>query len=67
MPSHANFVMHEIRGDLGEYAARMREAGILVGRPFPPLLGHNRLSLGMPDDMARFAEVLRGFRRKGWV
>ena len=67
LPSHANFVMHEIRGDLGEYAARMREAGILVGRPFPPLLGHNRLSLGTPDDMARFAEVLRGFRRKGWV
>lgn len=67
LPSHANFVMHEIKGDVGVYAARMREAGILVGRPFPPLLGHNRLSLGTPEQMARWAETLRDFRKRNWV
>jgi histidinol-phosphate aminotransferase len=67
LPSHTNFVMHEVRGELPPYIERMREAGILVGRPFPPMLRHNRLSLGTPEEMSRFAEVLRGFRKKGWV
>ncbi|RMH10986.1 MAG: aminotransferase class I/II-fold pyridoxal phosphate-dependent enzyme, partial [Gemmatimonadetes bacterium] len=68
LPSSTNFVMHQIgRADLGEYIARFREQGIRVGRPFPPMLGYNRLSLGMPDDMARWAETLRAFRARGWV
>ncbi|HLQ38471.1 MAG TPA: histidinol-phosphate transaminase, partial [Planctomycetota bacterium] len=57
LPSCANFVMHEIRGKLPDYIAHMRDAGILVGRPFPPMLGHNRLTLGTPEDMTRFAET----------
>lgn len=67
LPSHTNFVMHRIGGDVGEYIARFREAGIAVGRPFPPLLDHNRLSLGTPDEMGRWAETIRDFRRRGWV
>jgi histidinol-phosphate aminotransferase len=67
LPGHANFVMHEIRGKLPDYIAHMRAAGILVGRPFPPMLGHNRLSLGTPEDMTRFAETLRDFRKRGWA
>jgi histidinol-phosphate aminotransferase len=67
IPTHANFVMHRIKGDLREYIGRMRDIDIRVGRPFPPMLEYNRLSLGLPQEMERFAEALRGFRQKGWV
>ena len=67
IPSHTNFVMHRIPGDLREYIGRMAETGIRVGRPFAPMLGHNRVSFGLPGEMERFAETLRDFRRKGWV
>lgn len=67
IPSHTNFVMHRISGDLRQYIDRMGEAGIRVGRPFPPMLEYNRCSFGLPSEMERFAETLRDFRRKGWV
>lgn len=67
LPSHANFLMHRVPGDLDAYRRRMEERGIRVGRSFPPLLAYNRLSLGLPQEMERFAEVLRDFRTRGWV
>ncbi len=67
LPSHANFVLHRISGDQAQYIRRMREAGAWVGRQFPPFLSHNRLSFGTPEEMGRFAEILREFRRRGWV
>ena len=67
LPSHTNFVMHRIRGELTDYIARMREAGFQVGRPFPPMLDHSRVSLGLPEEMERFVEALRGFRARSWV
>lgn len=67
LPSHTNFVMHKIRGDLDAYRSRMEAEGILVGRNFPPMLTYNRVSLGSPEQMEYFAETLRGFRAKGWV
>ena len=67
IPSHTNFVMHRISGDLRQYISRMADAGIRVGRPFPPMLDYNRCSFGLPSEMGRFAETLRDFRRKGWV
>lgn len=67
LPTQANFLMHRIAGDLRTYIQRMREQGILVGRPFPPMLAYNRLSFGLPEEMERFAEVLRDFRSQSWV
>ena len=67
LPSHANFLMHQVGGDLLEYIGRMRARGIRVGRPFPPLLGYNRLTLGLPVEMRRWAATLRDFRAMGWV
>jgi len=67
LPSHTNFVMHRIPGDLETYQKRMAEAGAQVGRKFPPMLEYNRLSIGQPEEMERFTEILRGFRMKGWV
>jgi histidinol-phosphate aminotransferase len=67
LPSHANFLMHRVNGDLKTYIERMREAGIRVGRPFPPLTGFNRLSLGLPEEMERWAATLRTFRERGYA
>jgi histidinol-phosphate aminotransferase len=67
IPSHTNFVMHRINGELRQYISRMAEAGIRVGRPFPPMLDHNRLSFGSPEEMEKWADTLRDFRRRGWV
>ncbi|UCC71844.1 MAG: aminotransferase class I/II-fold pyridoxal phosphate-dependent enzyme [Gemmatimonadota bacterium] len=67
LPSHTNFVLHRITGDLRTYRTRMREHDIFVGRPFPPMLEYNRLSIGSLEEMERFTEVLREFRDNGWV
>ena len=67
LPSHTNFVMHRIEGQLDLYIGRMRQAGIRVGRPFPPMLSYNRLTLGLPTQMEQFCGVLRDFRKRGWI
>ncbi|MDH5589631.1 MAG: aminotransferase class I/II-fold pyridoxal phosphate-dependent enzyme [Gemmatimonadota bacterium] len=67
LPTQTNFIMHRIHGDLGSYIGRMRDAGIRVGRPFPPMLGWNRVSFGLPEEMERWAETLRGFRERSWM
>ncbi|MBU5617931.1 histidinol-phosphate aminotransferase family protein [Psychrobacter sp. TAE2020] len=67
LPSQANFIFHEIKGDVKTYIDRMRENGILVGREFLPITGYSRLTLGTPDEMQVFVKVLQSFRQKGWV
>ena len=67
LPSDANFTMHRINGDLGTYISRMADAGVRVGRPFPPMLEWSRISFGLPEEQDRWAETLKGFRAKGWV
>lgn len=67
IPSHTNFVMHRVPGDGSEYRRRMAEHGIRVGRPFPPMTSYNRLSFGLPEEMERFADVLRQGRSEGWT
>jgi histidinol-phosphate aminotransferase len=67
LPTNANFIMHRINGELGTYRSRMADAGLLVGRDFPPMLDHNRLSFGLPNEMDRWASTIKDFRSKGWV
>lgn len=67
LPSETNFLMHRIPGEVGTYIGRMRDHGVRVGRPFPPMLSYNRVSIGTVPEMERFAEVLRSFREQGWV
>ena len=67
LPSHTNFLMHRIKGEVQPYIDRMAEAGVRVGRPFPPMLGYNRVSIGLPEEMQAWANNLRTFREKGWV
>ena len=65
LPTHANFIMHRIRGDLRDHIARMRANGVRVGRAFPPMVEWNRVSFGLPEEMGRWAEVLRRMRAAG--
>jgi histidinol-phosphate aminotransferase len=67
LPTNANFIMHRINGDLPTYRNRMADAGLLVGRNFPPMLDHNRVSFGLPDEMDRWAATIKDFRKKGWI
>jgi len=67
LPSHANFVMHEVNGPVQTYIDRMWDHGFIVGRAFPELPAHNRITLGLPEEMERWAESLRDFRQRGWV
>jgi histidinol-phosphate aminotransferase len=62
-----NFIFHEIGVDHREYQPRMLKHGFKVGRLMGGLERHNRVSLGVPEEMERFAETLRMFRHNGWV
>lgn len=59
IPSEANFFMVHLRRPARPVIAAFRERGILVGRPFPPLLEHLRVSVGTPDEMGRFMAAFK--------
>jgi histidinol-phosphate aminotransferase len=63
-PSECNFLMVDVRRDVREFQKACQERGILVGRPFPPLLTRARISIGTQAEMRRavgvFREVLAG-------
>lgn len=65
MPTQANFIMHRVPGDVRDHIARMREAGVRVGRAFPPLHSWNRVSFGLPEEMDRWSEAMRSMRARG--
>lgn len=67
IPTQTNFIMHRINGDLQAYIGRMREAGVRVGRAFPPMVEWNRVSFGLPEEMDRWADALKGLRAVGHI
>ncbi|PAF42377.1 histidinol-phosphate transaminase [Helicobacter sp. 11S02596-1] len=67
LPTQANFLFYKVKGDLSTYQKRMKEAGVVVGRAFPPLLEWNRVSMGVPEEMQVFVSALKDFRTKGWI
>ena len=54
IPSETNFFMVHIKRPVQPVIDAFRKKGVLVGRPFPPMLEHLRVSIGNPDEMARF-------------
>ena len=54
LPSETNFFMVHIRRPVQPVIEEFRARGVLVGRPFPPMLDHLRVSVGTPDEMRRF-------------
>lgn len=57
--SDTNFLMVDIRRDMRPVREACRTAGIAVGRPFPPLTTHLRISIGTMDEMKKATDVLR--------
>lgn len=57
IPSETNFFMVRTGRPVAQVRAEFRRRGIAVGRPFPPMLDHLRVSVGSDDDMDRFAAV----------
>ena len=54
LPSEANFFMVHLRRDVPPVIDAFRDKGVLVGRPFPPMLEHLRVSIGTDQEMTRF-------------
>lgn len=59
IPSEANFVMIGIKRPVQPVIDDFKAKGVLVGRPFPPMTQHLRVSIGTPDEMQRF---MTGFK-----
>lgn len=58
--SQANFLMIDVRRPVEPVAAKLFEAGFGVGRLFPSMPSHLRVSLGTMADMERFLPALEG-------
>ena len=54
LPSHTNFFMMHTGRPVNEVGRDFRARGVLVGRPFPPMLDHLRVSIGTREEMDRF-------------
>jgi histidinol-phosphate aminotransferase len=59
LPSDTNFFMVELRRDIVPVIEAFRARGVLVGRPFPPMLQHLRVSIGTAPEMDRFLAAFR--------
>jgi len=57
--SATNFVMVDIGRPIEEFRAACASAGVAVGRPFPPLTTHARISIGTLADMRRATSVFQ--------
>jgi len=59
IPSETNFFMVDIRRDVRPVIQEFRHNGILVGRPFPPMNDHLRVSVGTDAEMDKFMGVFK--------
>ena len=61
IPSQTNFFMVSLHDKTVQPTIEaFREKGMLVGRPFPPMLNHLRVSVGRPEEMDKFLASLQG-------
>ena len=59
VPSQANFFMVDIKRNVKPVILAMRERGVHVGRVFPALPQHLRVTVGTPDEMQSFLSAFR--------
>ena len=59
IPSEANFVMFEVGRDMGPLGEAFAAKGVKVGRRFPALPTHLRISIGTDAETRTFLAVLR--------
>jgi len=48
-----------VRRDAKTFREQCKSRGVQVGRPFPPLVTHTRISIGTMDEMKQASEVFR--------
>ncbi len=56
--SHTNFVFFRTGRPIQEINRAMEKEGVLIGRPFPPMLDWARISTGTMDEMQGFGKAL---------
>ena len=59
IPSQTNFFMVGLRREVQPVIQAFREEGVLVGRPFPPMTQHLRVSIGTAEEMDRFMAAFK--------
>lgn len=59
IPSEANFFMVHLRRPVQPVIEAFRKKGVLVGRPFPPMVEYLRVSIGTADEMRRFMTAFK--------
>jgi histidinol-phosphate aminotransferase len=59
LPTETNFFMVSIRREIQPVIEEFRKRGVAVGRPFPPMTQHMRVSVGKEDEMARFMTAFK--------
>ena len=59
IPSQTNFFMVGLRREVQPVIQAFREEGVLVGRPFPPMTQHLRVSVGTAEEMDRFMAAFK--------
>ena len=59
IPSHANFLMIDVGGDVKPFIDSFRDRHILVGRRFASLPNWLRVSMGTKPEMQAFVDALR--------
>jgi histidinol-phosphate aminotransferase len=59
IPTQTNFFMVYVGRNVQEVREAFRQRGVLVGRPFPPMLEHLRVSVGTAEEMRRFMAAFK--------
>jgi len=59
LPSEANFFMVGLRREVSEVAPEFQKRDVMVGRAFPPMTQHLRVSVGNQSEMDRFLAAFK--------
>jgi histidinol-phosphate aminotransferase len=59
IPSETNFFMVSIGREIQPVIDEFRAKKVLVGRPFPPMTTHMRVSIGTADEMDQFMKAFK--------
>jgi histidinol-phosphate aminotransferase len=59
LPTETNFFMVGLKREVQPVIEEFRKKGVAVGRPFPPMTQHLRVSVGTDEEMARFMTAFK--------
>src|SRR5262245_13496347 len=59
LPTETNFYMVGIRREVQPVIDEFKKRGVAVGRPFPPMTQHLRVSVGTDQETARFVAAFK--------